>query len=276
MNSLNALIVADVGIRRDADGRYFLNDLHRAAGGKQKDQPYEFLRLVSTVDLIAELKKPDPRREIPGADRINHLAPVRTVNSFTEEQGTFVVRELVYAYAMWISVEFNLRVIRAFDAMVTGGPVPGDPQFQVPRTMAEALRLAADLADANEGLTRTVQVLAPQAAALQRLETAQGSLCVTDAAKTLKLRPKKLFDWLAEHGWIYRRGNNTAWVGSQERVDQGWLEHKAVTVSTSDGAKLAEQVRITAKGLARISTILGLQAKLVQGGGRRAVGERLQ
>lgn len=36
--------------------------------------------------------------------------------------GTYVVKQLVYAYAMWISSKFHLQVINAYDELVTGKP----------------------------------------------------------------------------------------------------------------------------------------------------------
>jgi len=109
---LSDLNVGGVHIRQDAQGRYCLNDLHRAAGGQKRHQPSNWLQLQQTVELISELAVPG----IPGTEQIQ---PLKTYQGGSGLQGTFVVRELVYAYAMWISPIFHLKVIRAYDALVT-------------------------------------------------------------------------------------------------------------------------------------------------------------
>ena len=111
---MHELTIADTAIRQDAEGRYCLNDLHRAAGGEKRHQPSDWLRLKNTQDLVAELTVPG----IPGTQQIQPLA----VMQGGLLQGTYVVKELVYAYAMWISPAFHLKVIRAYDAMVTAPP----------------------------------------------------------------------------------------------------------------------------------------------------------
>lgn len=96
---------------RQLDGLYSLNDLHAASGGNRKHQPSNFMRMDTTLELIAEIKSSD-LRIIP----FNSLAG--------RKGGTYVCRELVYAYAMWISPKFHLQVIRAFDALAAGAAPP--------------------------------------------------------------------------------------------------------------------------------------------------------
>jgi len=58
--------------------------------------------------------------------------PIQTVVGKGKQQGTFVAKELVYAYAMWISPAFSLKVIQAYDQMVTQPAQPALPDFSDP------------------------------------------------------------------------------------------------------------------------------------------------
>ncbi len=114
---LPSLVVANTAIRQDREGRYCLNDLHKAAGGEKKHQPSNWLRADQTKELIEELQVEMSVPQIRGTEENQ---PVMTYQGGNDIQGTYVCKELVYAYAMWISPRFHLTVIRAFDALVTG------------------------------------------------------------------------------------------------------------------------------------------------------------
>ena len=92
---------------RTFENLYALNDLHIASGGKSKHQPSNFVRLDTTKALIAEIEK----------DNQHALKIIRGTNG-----GTYACEELVIAYAMWISPQFHLVVLRAFLAMHRNQP----------------------------------------------------------------------------------------------------------------------------------------------------------
>ncbi len=103
--SNQTLAISGYSIRQDKQGRFCLNDLHKAAGNESKHQPAKWLITQQAIELVELLKSEESITGIP-------------VIFSKQGLGTFVVKELVYAYAMWISPKFHLQVIRAYDALV--------------------------------------------------------------------------------------------------------------------------------------------------------------
>lgn len=100
--SMTCLVISETFIRQDDDGRYCLNDLHRASGANPNHRPRQFLRNGQAKALI---------KEMGGAQICASVV-------HGDGGGTYVAKELVYAYAMWISPAFALKVIRTYDTLV--------------------------------------------------------------------------------------------------------------------------------------------------------------
>nr|DAQ10685.1 MAG TPA: KilA-N domain [Caudoviricetes sp.] len=115
---MNAQIsVANVSVRQ-FNGLYSINDLHRAAGKERRHEPHAWLRSQQAVELIKELEKTQ-----------------NCVIQSKQGLGTFVSKELVVHYGMWISPAFSLKVIRAF--LDTQEEVSGSPKLETQTTIDE-------------------------------------------------------------------------------------------------------------------------------------------
>ena len=94
---------------------------------------------------------------------------------------------------------------------------------------------------------------------------------VTETAKALGMRPKDVFSFLSQNGWIYRRPGASSWLGYESKRQSGLLEHKTTIVYRGDGAeKVTDQVRITPKGLTILAKLIKPSARLIYAAKRAA------
>lgn len=104
-------------------------------------------------------------------------------------------------------------------------------------------------------LEHQVQEQAPKVEALDRLATARGAVCLTDAAKALQMRRTDLLQWMQERMWIYKRPG-TAWLPYQPRVQAGLLVLKVVTRGEDAETRMFDQTLVTPKGLTRLGELM--------------------
>lgn len=183
------------------------------------------------------------------------LSPNKFTNvyEFTGEQGK---RDSIIVVAQ-LCPEFTARLVDRWQELEAQVAKPIDPM----KLLADPHALRNALLTYSEKvieLEQQVEVMQPTVEAFDRIATADGSLCLTDTAKALQMRPKDLISWLNQKQWIYKRTGSAHYLGYQEKVQSGYLEHKVTEITRGDGsAKITEQVRVTPKGLTKLSKLLG-------------------
>lgn len=127
---------------------------------------------------------------------------------------------------------------------------PSAPQgqvvpFQVPKTLAQALRLAADQAEQLEHQAATIQVLQPKAAFHDAVHDGQGAQSIREVAQVLGTGQNRLFAWL--RGQRILLENNLPY---QEHLDAGRFRVVESTWTDRDGCTHpVTKTLVTGKGL---------------------------
>jgi hypothetical protein len=171
------LVISNITIRQDANGRYCLNDFHKAAGSENRHRPSLWAENQQSQELISEI---ETEAGIPA------LVSVKGGSA----SGTYVVRELVYAYAMWISPAFHLKVIRAYDALVTQ-PKPATPLPKSQKALPGGLTLEQQ--DAVKALVRSRVDVLPKDKQGKAAITCWSSIKSKFQVKTYKEVPPEQF-----------------------------------------------------------------------------------
>lgn len=153
-----------------------------------------------------------------------------------------------------LSPEFTARLVDRWQELEARAAQPAvnlsDPAF---------LRAALlQYTEKTIALEQAVAAAAPKVQALDRLARADGSMCITNAAKALQVQPKALFERMSADQWIYRRPGSAEWTAYQDKLQRGLLEHKITTVNRTDGSeKVTSRVLVTARGLTALAQKMG-------------------
>lgn len=200
-----------------------------------------------------------------------------------DEKGVHILDTLGGAQSFAIINEFGLYSLiltsrkpeaRRFKKWVTSEVLPSIRRRGI-YTLAGSTETAEELA--ARALHLLQEKIAQQKAELAVAERkavahdlvagAGGSLSLTETAKALKMPPKTLFVWLQANRWIYRRSGGGNWLGYQDRIDAGYLDHVATIIDTPNGGnKLTERVRVTGKGLVRLAALVTAESQVEVGG----------
>lgn len=221
------LVIEGVSVRLDNDGRYCLNDLHRAAGALDKHKPAFWLRNEQAVQLVTELQISNSPAE----------QPVHVVRGGIG-QGTYVCKELVYAYAMWISATFSLKVIRTFDRVATQSIIAANPsadKMQAGIILLGFMRKELNLSNSSVlGACQKLQAaaglpnLAPEYAIDAPIDAVDGSSRPTMSLSTLlknnaiPVRPTDAYQRLLSLGIVERRSRPSNSAKARNGEKQFW------------------------------------------------------
>ncbi|WP_295991620.1 antA/AntB antirepressor family protein [Rugamonas sp.] len=139
---------------------------------------------------------------------------------------------------------------------------PALPNFADPvaaaRAWADALDLQRQATAKAVQLEHQVAEQAPAVAGFDLIANSDGTSCIRDAAKLLQMKPHKLTEFLLLSKWIYHRIGKPGYVAYQDKQDAGYLWHKLGNYEDPETGerKVNEQVRITKRGLTKLSIMI--------------------
>jgi anti-repressor protein len=236
------VMIGSFYVRRDHEGRYCLNDFHKAAGGAPRHKPTLWVRQAE--ELISELAK--------GTDSY----PLQTKAG--RYGGTYVAKELVYDYAMWISSEYHLKVIRAYDRLATSGVAVHENAAQyvldnpVPY-LHTIIQQAQALTEEYTQMILKAERDAPKIEFHDAVQRSSNLQTVSEVAKKYGIGRNKLFKLLRDRKLLMTDEYNTPY---QRYMNSGHFVVVGTVFSKAGYTYRSNKTMITGKGEIYIGKLL--------------------
>lgn len=189
----------------------------------------------------------------------------REVAILNEQQATLLFS---YMRNSEIVKQFKIRLVKKFyemrDTIRNGFDAKNLSRMDILKLAMESEQERLRLENENRLLENKVAEQMPKAEGFDRIANADGLLNLTNAAKSLNVRPKDLFDFLQAKKWIYRRVGGRSYSAYQDKIQCGYLTHKVYAMTLDDGTeRIREQVVVTPRGLTKLASIVPREAVLV-------------
>ena len=157
------------------------------------------------------------------------------------------------------ALQFKVAFIDLFDKMEKAIAGVQTTTPAIPKTFAEALRLAASQQEQIEEQQRLIEAKekqieesAPRVLFSQAVESAESSILIGELAKILcqngiAIGEKRLFQWMRENEYLCSFGERYN-QPTQRATEMGLFEMRKVTIQVGSATKVRTTTKVTGKG----------------------------
>ena len=150
----------------------------------------------------------------------------------------------------------KLEKAKRFKRWVTSEVLPSIRKtgaYGIPKTRAEALRLAADLEEQNAKLVIENTEMRPKALFADSVSCSESTILVGDLAKLIskngvEIGQNRLFEWLRNHDYLMKKGKSKN-LPTQRALDMGLFDIRETVITNANGSTVSRlTTRVTGKG----------------------------
>ncbi|TCL89834.1 phage antirepressor protein KilAC domain-containing protein [Rhizobium sp. PP-WC-2G-219] len=178
------------------------------------------------------------------------------INYLTRRQAVFITAKSETE----VATEVTIEIVKRFDELEQKSR-ENAPQFSVPRTLADALRLALEQTEKVERQAQQIDAMRIDVDALGRIAKTDGLFGPREAAQILQMTERRFIEWLERNGWCYRPAGKRTLMAYAEKRKAGLATHKLETFTRPDGSEGGrEALKFTPAGMASLAAKLNVSS----------------
>lgn len=218
----------------DKSGTLYVNATEMAKPFGDKKRPSFWLRTSSAQEYISA---------ICDVQKCTSTDLQRVSKGKGGEQGTWLQKDVAMEFARWLSPKFALWCNQRIEELLTRGHVEAVQNFALPKTYAEALRLAAEQAERVEAQRaeleqrrRTIETQREQIRGLEAKASYadtilrnRSTVTVTSIAQDYGMSAKRMNELLHELKIQFKNGSQ--WIVYSKYKSEGYVSSETVAVS---------------------------------------------